>query len=207
MWGRDSGYSLIFFAALPGLALYIGSYLVLLEVIVYCDSRWCEVVTKYFFTGPDLTYLATSLIIGILFSFAVNTIIWPSRAWFIAVGIRGDQKHKLLRRSIREKWLLEFTLNNGKSYVGWVLGVDYAIDPGNNINILPIFSGYRHTETRRLHFTEDYYKVIFDSPLMDQDENKIGVTFSLSEAVSIRPFDLDLYLDFRDNTDSPYIDS
>ena len=102
---------------------------------------------------------------------------------------------------------MEVTQGNRKVYIGWAINPD----PGSNsvsrshLTILPLFSGYRHHETMELCITSDYAATLHDERFTLEEWNKLGVVINLSDVVSLRLFDIDLFQKFRNASASPFI--
>ena len=68
---------------------------------------------------------------------------------------------------------MQITLKNNKVYVGFSETIPIP-QKTNYLTITPIISGYRDSETKRLHITTDYFKVVeeFIKDIEEQiDEN------------------------------------
>lgn len=61
----------------------------------------------------------------------------------------------ILRKSLEERQLVEMSLTNGKSYVGFVLEEDPS-GWEQDVALLPVLSGYRNEKTKRLVLTKNY---------------------------------------------------
>ena len=71
----------------------------------------------------------------------------------------NDSLERLLFHvALYEDLMVEMTLSSGKVYVGWVLG-GTAIRDRKYVEIMPVVSGYREKETRKVWFTTKYANV------------------------------------------------
>ena len=95
-------------------------------------------------------------------------------------------RDKLLREALEGLKLVEISLANGRSFVGFVSADPRRLeDLERDVAILPKLSGYRDQETHRLVITTDH---------LDEDDN-FQVALKLEEMTSISHF----------NIDSPYV--
>ena len=77
-------------------------------------------------------------------------------------------------------------MKTGRSYVGLVVrGNNPTVNWSGDVGLLPMFSGYRDSDTRSLHLTNNYTK--------GNDLEEREVVVMQSEIASIRHFDLDAY--------------
>lgn len=89
----------------------------------------------------------------------------------------------ILRESLEQRRLVEVSLTNGKSYVGFVL----EEDPGGweqDLALLPVLSGYRNARTKRLVLTKNYAAA--GPPAL----KNFGVVVPVKEVVSVCRFDV-----------------
>jgi hypothetical protein len=89
-----------------------------------------------------------------------------------AVDANGDEIEKLFKRSVEEAVTIQVTLKNDKVYIGFseIIPIPHKT---NYLTLTPIISGYRDKETKQLHITTDYFKVVqeFIDKVNDDKEN------------------------------------
>jgi hypothetical protein len=100
---------------------------------------------------------------------------------FIMSRIFADSPlDSILLSSILEEKLLMLVLNDRKVYVGRIASMG---EPNENegadqeVNIIPILSGYRHKDTLELTFTTDYKKIGGELSLVIKQESIISARF------------------------------
>jgi len=78
-----------------------------------------------------------------------------------AVDENGDEIEKLFKKSVEEAVTIQVTLKNDKVYIGFseIIPIPHKT---NYLTLTPIISGYRDKETKQLHITTDYFKVVQD---------------------------------------------
>ena len=84
---------------------------------------------------------------------------------------------------------LQFTLDDRKSYVGWVIDGVEAKNDSAFVTILPIFSGYRDKDTLSLKLTVDYRR--FYSEL--EDYQQLAVVLPKSKITICNYFNSKVY--------------
>mgnify|MGYP000232878992 CR=1 FL=1 len=139
--------------------------------------------TKYFLNFVPIekpNYFWTvifSCIIGLIIIWLSNYIIRKKYKndepiiW--AIRQNGDEIERLFKDSVEKGFAMQITLKNNKVYVGFSETIPIP-QKTNYLTITPIISGYRDSETKRLHITTDYFKVVeeFIKDIEEQiDEN------------------------------------
>jgi hypothetical protein len=145
-----------------------------------------------------LTLTDTVLIGGIL-ALIMNGV-WPiDRALARAVRSQGGGMRRLLHRAHRENLPVMLSLDNRKTYVGWVLGPP-DLRSSTTIALLPTLSGYRASETLTVKWTTDYSDVYEEvmgrvPPSEDLSERLLHfqVVVPFGAVASARFFDRDVY--------------
>ena len=95
--------------------------------------------------------------------------------------------------------LVEITLDNNKTYIGFPLEIGMLSRSGkSDVSILPMLSGYRHPKTKELKTTTDYAPVL-ERLYRDKDaaEEDFRVVVPATAIMSARPFSLDLFNEFN----------
>ena len=158
---------------------------------------YLPIKTKFFGTT------SCSLLISILFVEAANLIIKREKAIRYAIKYIGDELQLLCKSSFTESRLLQFTLDTGKFYIGWVkeLPLPYI---SNYIRIIPAFSGYRGS-MRELIFTTQYlsvyYSYIEEGSVESIDELNSDLVLTVDSIVSAAFFYIEMYERFNCKSD------
>ena len=66
----------------------------------------------------------------------------------------------LLQDALDASTLVELSIKNGKTYIGYVTEKDIDSVSDADVGLVPILSGYRDNETRRLVITTNYAEVV-----------------------------------------------
>ncbi|MGB5930563.1 MAG: hypothetical protein WBH03_20445 [Cyclobacteriaceae bacterium] len=141
-----------------------------------------------------------SLLIAITFSELANLFLSEKDAIKKAIKFNGNELELMLETSFSDEELLQFTLDNGKFYIGWVkeLPVPHV---SNYTRIIPAFSGYRNEETRRLIFTTQYLSVyseyLLEGKIRNISDIRSDLVIDISNLVSVGYFDLEMYKRFN----------
>ena len=130
--------------------------------------------------------LAAAALWGLFYVLAMNRRISDQDAAARWAEDTEGRAESLLRRSLEDRTLVEIAMKTGRSYVGLVLrGNSPNVNWSGDVGLLPVFSGYRDSDTRSLRLTNNYAK------LQDLEEREVVVM--RSEIASIRRFGLDAY--------------
>ncbi len=188
----QSGYHVFFRSAASGLALFSASYV--LALVLPGLERLGSVLK----IEPDHTEFVLAIVFSALLALAVpptlNLRFTVLKGAIRAAEARNDLIELTLQRAAQMPMTVEISLRSGKSYVGWVL--DSAIfrygGADADISLLPTTSGHRDPENQQLHFTTDYDK-FYDFYDAIGDPGRMRLAIPLSEVLSARLFDMDLY--------------
>lgn len=128
---------------------------------------------------------------------------------------KGDLLELLLAESTERQVFVELSLRSGKSYIGLALNSGLQADSESDVALFPLASGYRDPETQELEITT-YYAAVIQEWLTESEEleessdepeetekrlanpEDFRIVVPMSEIVSVRLFDLDLYERFQD---------
>lgn len=150
---------LIFDSSIAGLILLLASFLIR-EII---DGIIPGLISSIYECFPvKKPYLGTTFcafLFALIFTYLGNQTLFRDNKHHVQAAIRrvGNELELLLLSSLQNSYLLEFTLENDKVYVGWVKELPIP-SISNYIRIIPAFSGYRDEE-KDLNFTTDYLRV------------------------------------------------
>lgn len=192
---RDSGYHLLFRSAIVGFVLFISSH-ILVKIVEYPipDNQiflaWQNWVPMEILIALICTVFF-SLILPILFNLFYDKI----EAAREVAEQNGDFIELLIDQSINQSLPVELSLRSGKSYVGYAIKSRLATQSEVDLVLVPIVSGYRKTETRELEITTHYSSIIEE---FDKNIEDFRIVIPMSEIVSARLFDREVYARFQD---------
>ncbi len=113
----------------------------------------------------------------------------------------SDLIEVLLDDAMRGDWYVELALKNGKSYVGFPVQTPYAASSEfADVELIPLFSGYRTGEQRELcltrYYGDDIRRMVEDAggPREGLTPSDFRVVVPLREIVTARLFDPDVYV-------------
>ena len=113
----------------------------------------------------------------------------------------GDQISLIIDQAILQGRFVEISLASGKSYVGSPIQGTFGHRDHGDVAIIPVASGYRHSETRALVITTNHAPAIND--LVDRNLEILKVAFPMRDIVSARLFDRELYVSILDAESGP----
>lgn len=141
---------------------------------------------------------ACSLLISILFVEITNLLIKREKAIKYSIKHIGNELQLLLKFSFTESKLLQFTMDTGKFYIGWVKEMPL---PGISeyVSIVPAFSGYRG-DMKELVFTTQYLSVyatyIEEGAIQTIDDLNMDLILTVDSIVTVSYFDIEMYKRF-----------
>ena len=110
----------------------------------------------------------------------------------------GEHVELVIIESIEYSVPMELSLRNRKVYVGWAVDSGVGSSPDADVALVPMYSGYRDEDTLDLRLTIDYQAVL-EGHLEDNDAlmpEDFRVVIPMSEVISVRLFDEEVYDDF-----------
>ena len=187
-----TGYQFFFSAASAGAILLVVAHLTMLAADALggaSDSEgWLrfKAFWKYAVPFAHSGKLAAAALWGLFYVLAMNMRISDQDAAARWAEDTEGRAESLLRRSLEDRTLVEIAMKTGRSYVGLVLrGNSPNVNWSGDVGLLPMFSGYRDSDTRSLRLTNNYAK--------SHDLEEREVVVMRSEIASIRRFGLDAY--------------
>lgn len=156
-------------------------------------SKLLPIHTPYFGTT------SMSLFVAVGATEIANLFINRLKAIKRAISTSGNEFELLLSSSFFDAHLLQFTMDSGKFYIGWVKELPKPFTT-SYIRITPAFSGYRKDD-KELVFTTQYLTVyasyIEDGSVANTDELKTDLVLKADKINSISFFDMDMYNRFN----------
>ncbi|WP_145861378.1 hypothetical protein [Pedobacter suwonensis] len=163
------------------------------EMIEYL-SKSLPIHTPYFGTT------SLSLFVAVAATEIANLFINRLKAIKKAIATSGNEFELLLSSSFFDAHLLQFTMDSGKFYIGWVKELPKPFTT-SYIRITPAFSGYRRTDDKELVFTTQYLTVyasyIEDGSVANTNELKTDLVLKADKINSVSFFDMDMYNRFN----------
>lgn len=162
------------------------------ETVAYL-SELLPIRTPYFGTT------SMSLFVAVGATEFANLFINRLDAIKKAIFTSGNEFELLLSSSFFDAHLLQFTMDSGKFYIGWVKELPKPFTT-SYIRITPAFSGYRNND-KELVFTTQYLTVyasyIEDGSVANTNELKTDLVLKADKINSISFFDMDMYNRFN----------
>lgn len=157
---RRDGQRLILNSAVPGVLLLVLAYL--LATLASCAAP--DLISSWtaFADFPGVGVGLTAFAAGPVMGSWLNGFHDEQDVLERDIERAGDALEMLFFNAIRdpnEQSMVAVTMNTGKVYVGWVVSANVPLFDRKNIELVPLFSGYRSPATRRLKFTTDYTAV------------------------------------------------
>ena len=191
-----TGYQFFFLAALAGAVLLVVAHLVVLAADSAGDAlyphAWLRVKAIWKHAAPfaHSGKLTAAALLGLVYVFVANMIVGDRDAAARWAKRTEGGAESLLRRSLEDCTLVEVAMKTGRSYVGLVVSGDTPdVNWSGDVTLLPMFSGYRDSDTRNLRLTNRYVELHDSEGQLEERE----VVVMRSEIASIRGFDLDAY--------------
>ena len=193
---RETGYHVVFRAAIAGVFLFL-----IARLSVLIANALIPQIGEFWKTVVPLDYSGTAaatIVLAALLPLALNQFPRYGRfeAQQKAAVAAGDQISLIIDQAILQGRFVEISLASGKSYVGSPIQGTFGHRDHGDVAIIPVASGYRHSETRALVITTNYAPAIND--LVDRNLETLKVAFPMRDIVSARLFDRELYVSFLD---------
>lgn len=192
---RKSGYHLFFASAMAGVPLVAAARF----FISLASGQFPEIETCWRSYAPfdHSGTVALSILLALAFPPLANRIVGKSGAAAKAAAREsGGLVEWTIRDALDRETLIEISTRASKSYIGFAQECGVATDGEASVSLIPLFSGYRHKDTRELVITTHYAEVLEDCrndlfPGLSSED--FQVTMPMAESVSARLFHLDAY--------------
>lgn len=197
---RQSGYVLFFSSAIAGIALLAVARM----LAVVCDGCfpdaefwWANSYAPFDYSGT----ISLSALLALAIPVAINRFLGREIAAKKAAKANGDLIECVIQNSLDEGTLVELTMNNCKSYIGFARESGVAVQGESDAALIPLASGYRDKDTRELEITTEYASVIErrieSDALPNVSFDDFQVVLPTREIASARHFDVGAYELFR----------
>ena len=172
------------------------------------------VVLEALFQEPFTVEVLLGLVLAVLLPFVFNAFYDDHKGAERAAVEAGDHIELLIQESIDDQVPVEVTLRNRKIYIGLGLEIGIGTSSESDIALIPMYSGYRDEGTLNLNIETDYLSAIWEFVEYDEgsssDEDtdswsseEFRVVIPVTEVVSARLFDEELYDEFVEMEDEP----
>ena len=199
---REQGYHVVFLSAFFGLIPAAIAYILVTAISLSFPSLYAIYEC---FVSFDYSCMIVTILLGLVFPIVLNCGYSQEQEEQEALQKAredGNLIELLFAESVAREMLVEISLRNRKSYIGYVLR-NAAEGPNEaDISVVPLWSGYRKEDTQELEITTDYVSSLLGYPEKGVDED-FRVVFPMSEVVSARLFSPSIYKRFRDQGTSP----
>lgn len=208
---RQSGYHLFFNSAFAGFIFYVlGWLLAILMRTWFSDlGAWLDAGNAPF---PHFDAVLISLLLAFGLSGVLNSATKPKdvqkEILEMDMKAHGQLIKNLLRQAMQAGSLIELSMRNGKTYIGYVTDQGGFTENDGDIGLIPALSGFRDNETRELVITTNYSPIINQCGKLDGEfphlsRNQLKVLLPNREIVSARHFDLKVAAHFEHLSDIP----
>lgn len=196
---RHSGHHLLFRSAIAGVFFYYFAWALTLIADSICPSL--TLLWDAHSPQPFTSEVLLSLVLSFLTPFVLNRFCHPLPTARKVAADAGEHIELLIDRAFQEESLIELSLHSRKTYIGLVpeSGIGTVSDSDADVVLIPMLSGYRKEDTLELVITTNYVGVMLAYPEenLGRDLRGFQVVIPLSEVVSARMFDLDVYQAFQ----------
>lgn len=198
---------LLFDSVLYGFVLLLVSYCATTLFCYYFEETADLLKLNVPMQVPFLGTSMLSLVLAFTFTAVYNYFADEVKHQKAAIRKLGNEFERLLLTSNEEQTLIEITLNNSKSYVGWVKELPIPTI-SNFIRIIPIISGYRTPKSREIVFTTHYLEVyrqfMSGRAVKNIEDLEVDLVIAVGSIINISHFDLEMYEIFNtpDNPDN-----
>jgi len=180
---------------------FIGVFIDLIpsELSIFSQSSKISILILSFILGPLLGHLLNfpkwAFITNIYLPILKIKPFFLYEKKILQHAIKNNDFEKLIARSVYDKFPILFTLESGKVYVGWAVSVPNPSQERKSVRILPIISGYRDNDTKKVMFTTDYHSVLMgaSNETGDYSLEDFEVIIPVSDLSSCHLFDISVY--------------
>ena len=203
---RESGYHILFRSVLVGIFWYsIAAVLVWsLEKFEIWEAtsaiKWLASV----FPQPFTVETVAAIALGGSSPYILNIFYSKERGHIRAAENTGDHMELLVSEALQNQLPVEISLRNRKLYIGFITGQNATRHSDVAISLIPLYSGHRTEDNLNLVIDIDYGHtiprfVVEEVEEEDWNPNDVRVVIPVTEIVSARLFDIDLYRAFQND--------
>ena len=157
---RLTGYHILFGSAFCGALLYGASFVI--TDLAFGSFSPCALATWVANSPPLFNSTAqVSIALAAVLPLLINKFFREDAEGWKSAQKHGDEIELTLRGAHNRNRLVEVTLRNRKSYIGFPRDFGNGSVPDSDISIVPVYSGYRCEDTSELKLTQDYRPALF----------------------------------------------
>lgn len=184
---RESGYHVVFRAALWGIVLYVGGWFI---------SRSLPLLDECAADNLGINEASLwSLLMGGFFGWVPNIFYSALQGARRAAERKGDVIDVLVDEACKTREVVEVSLQGGKTYIGYFYESTirkYGTTSGELV-LIPLFSGYRNSDDQTLHLTTNYVGFLLGSASYRPWDDDFKVVVPRSTVRWVRPFHMHLF--------------
>ena len=192
---KESGYHVLFRSALLGFILLTASNGIKIMLLNYEHVGLAFDFVEKLVPIDNAVTLSFTLLLGYLLPIPFNRRYSEKIASRKTAKENGDMIELLIDDSVHQEFAIHLTLRSGKCYIGMVVESQFIWPDDSDFALIPIASGYRDKDTQELVVTTYYVSIIEEIKAKEDGGNidDIRIVIPMSEIVSARPFDIDIY--------------
>jgi hypothetical protein len=195
---KYSGQELFFSSAVVGMAIFLLGYVTCKLITKICTPLF--IWYSSFYADTSIMYAVSGWIISfpLIFLF-VNNIFKNDYSITKYIEEQNDGLERILKISELYAKPILVTLSSGKIYIGLVSQSFFSPIENKSFTILPLFSGYRDSQTQELQIMNKYIDYITQFTDIE-DENEINnfiIALPIDAIVSASIFNFDVYKEFN----------
>ena len=192
---------LIFDSVLWGIVILISTIIIRYTVQLFfpnlIDLLYSYLPIKSSFIGTTFS----SFILTVGFTMIYNLTVLRNTEKQIERAIKsvGNELELLLRSSVRDSKMLQFTLDSDKVYVVWVKELPIP-KVTNYIRVIPVLSGYRDSDKNLVfttHYLSIYSEYVKEGKVKGIEELDADLIITLDNVVTVSYFDQEMYERFN----------
>ena len=199
---RETGYHVVFRAAIVGIALFFTARLLVnaANAFVPAISGSWKLILPLEYSGTAALTVILDFVMPLMLNFVPQFDRMTARRKVAEQD--GDEIGLVVGQAILENQLVELSLTTGKSYVGTSLKGTFGHRDTGDIALVPVASGFRHSDTHELVMTTNYAAVI-GALLTTRHLDELRVAVPMRDITSARLFDPAIYTAFAAAASSP----
>ena len=197
---RESGYHVLFRSAITGLTFLAVAHVAQEAARHFLPGNRTFLLLQNLIPIENPVTLAFTILLAVVSLALFNLKYDKVSAARKVAEQNGDFIELLIDRAITAGQSVELSLRSGKSYIGYALKSRLATLSDIDVELVPIASGYRKSETRELKITTHYSSVMLEFESKNYMDFRIVIP--MSEIESVRLFDKEVYDRFQQSRQS-----
>ncbi|OAZ04495.1 hypothetical protein [Flavobacterium succinicans] len=204
--GRIETQRLIFHSIIAGLmllifTLYFDNYILKKHLLNFREFLGKLALVNI----AGLNFYLLAFFLSPVLAVILNILIPNNMMMRLVIKIWGDEYEKVYLKSLREKdrtkKLILISLDNNKVYVGYLKRVTKPL-LSQQIDLIPVVSGYRNDVTKKITFTTPYMKTLIS--LIEKDngfsiiDEEMKIVLPKDKIISVSRFYPKVYKEFQE---------